>query len=309
MLISVAVITFNSQRTIVETLESIKRQRYNLKNVELVICDDCSKDDTTLIANNWLNENKSTFYSSDMVVNSLNLGISGNCNVAYKNCNGEWIKLLAGDDLLTEDCLEIYTSNIKEHTQVFLAKQRYFGNNNIKIGPRKEVMKFFNLDAFGQYKMLLKNTPFLPSPTLFIRRKSISDVNGCVDKYRYIEDYPLFLKLTSSNVKIEFIDKITVLYRSEESITQSTNRLVNVDSMACRELVYEDMVYPNLSGFEKTYKYLRKYEFFVTKLISKMFGNKRNLLSVCAIRFFLFHKKLPLIIFSFRAKLGGWFVN
>ena len=46
-LVSVVIITYNSEKTIIETLESIKNQTY--KNIELIISDDFSKDNTVEI--------------------------------------------------------------------------------------------------------------------------------------------------------------------------------------------------------------------------------------------------------------------
>lgn len=46
-LVSVVVITYNSSKYIVETLNSVKKQTY--KNIELIITDDCSTDNTVSV--------------------------------------------------------------------------------------------------------------------------------------------------------------------------------------------------------------------------------------------------------------------
>ena len=55
-LVSIIVITYNSAKYVLETLESAKNQTY--QNIELIISDDCSIDNTVDICTRWLNENK-----------------------------------------------------------------------------------------------------------------------------------------------------------------------------------------------------------------------------------------------------------
>ena len=54
-LVSICVITYNSSKTVVETLESIKNQSYS--NIELVVSDDCSPDNTVELVQQWLEKN------------------------------------------------------------------------------------------------------------------------------------------------------------------------------------------------------------------------------------------------------------
>ena len=94
-LISVIVITYNSSSTILETLDSIKRQTYS--NIELVVSDDCSKDDTVKKAQNWILDNN---INGIVVTTKKNAGIPANVNKGIKAAKGTLVKIIAGDDIL-----------------------------------------------------------------------------------------------------------------------------------------------------------------------------------------------------------------
>ena len=58
-LVSIIVVTYNSSLYVRETLESAKRQSY--RNLELIVTDDASKDDTVKICREWIENNKNRF--------------------------------------------------------------------------------------------------------------------------------------------------------------------------------------------------------------------------------------------------------
>ena len=64
-LVSVIVITYNSSKFVLETLESIYNQTYS--NIELIISDDCSSDETINICQNWLYKNKNRFKNIELI--------------------------------------------------------------------------------------------------------------------------------------------------------------------------------------------------------------------------------------------------
>jgi alpha-1,3-rhamnosyltransferase len=51
-LVSVVIITYNSSKYVLETLESAKAQTY--QNIELIVSDDCSTDDTVEKCREWI---------------------------------------------------------------------------------------------------------------------------------------------------------------------------------------------------------------------------------------------------------------
>ncbi len=75
-LVTIVVLCYNSSNTIIETLESIYNQTY--QNIELIISDDFSLDESVLIAQNWLSEKNSRFVDSHTLTSHKNEGISAN---------------------------------------------------------------------------------------------------------------------------------------------------------------------------------------------------------------------------------------
>ena len=98
MLVSVIVVVYNSSKTVLETLESIKNQTY--KNIELVITDDASSDNTIEIVTEWGEKNRNYFNNFLVLKTEKNTGVSANVARGIQASKGEYYKDIAGDDLL-----------------------------------------------------------------------------------------------------------------------------------------------------------------------------------------------------------------
>ena len=68
-LVSIIVITYNSSKYVLETLESAKAQTY--QNIELIVTDDCSNDNTVEICRKWIEENKERFQERSWYLRSI----------------------------------------------------------------------------------------------------------------------------------------------------------------------------------------------------------------------------------------------
>lgn len=113
LLVSVAVITYNSSKYVLEALDSVRNQTYS--NIELIISDDCSTDNTIELCNRWIDENRSKLSRIELMRAVRNSGVSANCNRAINACKGKWIKLLAADDILMSDCISDCVEYVHKH--------------------------------------------------------------------------------------------------------------------------------------------------------------------------------------------------
>ena len=174
-LVSVLVVCFNSSEFIVETLNSIKNQTY--KNLELIVTDDCSTDDTVEICKSWFAQNTSRFNRVKLVTSETNTGIPKNCNRGLKACSGEWIKLISGDDLLCPNAISDYMTSISKDDQFVFAKIQSFSvydnkKKTLNIIPENQRYSLFDLSAKNQNKVLCEF--FFPgcSPSIFVRTET-----------------------------------------------------------------------------------------------------------------------------------------
>lgn len=92
--VSVMIITYNQAHLIAETIESVLIQNY--PNLEIIIADDASVDGTQSIIQDYVRRYPDTI---KLICNPQNVGITGNCNIAFSACTGELIATLGGDDI------------------------------------------------------------------------------------------------------------------------------------------------------------------------------------------------------------------
>lgn len=226
-IVSVVVITYNSSDFVIETLDSIYKQTY--KNIELIISDDCSNDETITLCNQWVNEHKNRFIRTEVIESNTNTGVAANCNRGYKASKGVWIKGIAGDDILLPNCIESYINYIESNSgiSICVSKAQCFHISSDgkqiydNIIPTIENQQIYKEDAISQLKILLKGN-IIVTPTMFVK-KEVFLKHKFNDIYRYMEDIPFLIDVTKNNIKIHFLDEVTVLYRFSQSSLSQVN--------------------------------------------------------------------------------------
>ncbi len=224
-LVSVITLTYGSSRFVLETLESIKAQTYG--NIELIISDDCSKDDTVEKCRNWLEENHKRFARTILMTSEKNTGIPANCNRGVSASLGEWIKLIAGDDILVSDLLTRQMNHIERHSEIeFLwTNVGVFYDTDegrtISVPEGISELKFNReeITATEQFQLLLRQNPVFTGGQLI--KKSVYEKVGMYDEsYIYFEDWPFLHKAVLNNIRIHYLDIIGAYYRKHPESVQ-----------------------------------------------------------------------------------------
>jgi glycosyltransferase involved in cell wall biosynthesis len=257
-LVTVVVCTYNSGKYITDALYSIKHQTYNA--IELIVSDDASVDDTLKIVRDWIaiSENRDRFVRVMIMESPENTGISANANRGLHASEGDWIIFLAGDDGMKPHCIEDNMHWVSQNTEarilfsrVAICRNSFEDENIISIteddsdDPRSIMAA--SRSAESQYRMLLISDRIHYTPSAFINRKTLNSVGGFDERFKLLEDHPLWLNLTRNGHRLNFMNKITVNYRQHSAAVNNTGTTFLVNPNYFK---YENFrkiyIYPNL---------------------------------------------------------------
>ena len=209
MKVSIITITYNSESTLIDTIDSVINQTY--KDIEYIIIDGKSTDSTISIVHSYKNK-ISTFISEkdNGLYDALNKGIS--------LATGDIIGVLHSDDFYTNHHI------IEKIVQTFKLNQSDAVYADLYYVDKDDVNKIFRKWKSGHYTHgMFLNGWMPPHPTFFVRR-------SCYEKYGSFNldlvsaaDYELMLRFIHKHqIKLaylpEFIIKMRVGGKSNASI-------------------------------------------------------------------------------------------
>ncbi|CNH18774.1 glycosyltransferase family 2 protein [Yersinia kristensenii] len=283
-IVSVCVITYNSENTVTDTLDSILSQNYGCSNIELIISDDFSCDKTFDVINSWLGINAKNFSRCVFQRLTTNVGITKNCNSAWKLATGNWIKTIAGDDLLLDTCILDNMQFVRENSiaSVVFSKMQVFSideysiESNLDILPSMFQRKILSGSNQDQLTYLRKAEGFSVAPSAFINRKLLVRIGYGDERFQMIEDYPIWIRILESGEKCYFMDKLTVKYRKSESVSRSVGHIYNIRHVMQRLIIDLEL---NRNHIGYVIKVRKVISFSILLLIYYFSGAKKNKMS------------------------------
>lgn len=111
-LVSIIMPSFNTAKYIADSIRSVQSQTYN--DWELIIVDDCSKDNTDEVVKSFLEDKRIKYLKNDK-----NCGAAVSRNRALKEAKGKWIAFLDSDDLWLPDKLNDQIGFMKTYGYAF----------------------------------------------------------------------------------------------------------------------------------------------------------------------------------------------
>lgn len=233
-LVSVIMNCFNSDKYLVEAVDSVVAQTY--KHWELIFWDNQSTDSSAEILRSYQDERIKYFYAPE----HTSLGEAR--NLALQKAKGVYVSFLDADDLYVEDRIEHLLTAFREDDDVGLVY-----SNGYVLSEKKKVKKpFYTVpqpegDLFehliGSYNLML--------PSVIFKLSIVNEHNLLFDKrFSMVEEFDFFLKL-SRFCQISYIDKKLCCWRKHENSLSFSER----DKWKVEyELMYRDITndYPYL---------------------------------------------------------------
>ena len=230
-LVSVFVLTYNSAKTVIETLDSIYHLTY--PKIELIVSDDASNDNTLDICKSWIEKYKARFENVQLLTVHNNTGTAMNFHRAAKACHADWLKAIAGDDALYPDSI----SSLMEFCATHPEARMVLGNAGRFKGTLDEAnftrvsgpdLKLVKVATAKQQFDILLSWPCIDAPAVFYHRSIFENTEFDNCGYGVLEDYPLFLKFTKLGHYIYYSDTMVCKYRQSETSVQCTNNFNNM---------------------------------------------------------------------------------
>ncbi|WP_339754373.1 glycosyltransferase [uncultured Marinobacter sp.] len=226
-LVSVVIPCYNHEKFVQECIESIIDQSF--KDIELIIIDDGSKDNSVQKIKGLISECKRRFLRFEFRARP-NKGLCATLNEAMEWCEGEFIAVTASDDISLLNRLSSQVDFMISHPDVAACS-----GGVLKIDEKGRLLKELVLPKPRKYRFddILSFSYFMPAPTLFFRSSMLPN-KEVFDTRFLIEDFYILLKLSSMGHALYCTDKPLAKYRVHES---NMSKKVSLLSDARRDLL------------------------------------------------------------------------
>ncbi|CAH0334862.1 Undecaprenyl-phosphate 4-deoxy-4-formamido-L-arabinose transferase [Flavobacterium sp. CECT 9288] len=184
MKISVVIPMYNSSKTILMTLNSIKKQ--TILPYEVIIIDDGSLDESSTIVEDFISNNSTL---NIQLVKKTNGGVSTARNAGIKLAKGDWIALLDSDDEWLINKLERQIQVLSENPEI-----DFLGTNRNGEYFDKILWKKLSVLTRISPKLLMIKFIFVV-PTVIFKKEIISDVGYFDETQKYAEEGNYFIRI------------------------------------------------------------------------------------------------------------------
>ncbi len=228
--VSIMMPAYNAELFIAEAIESVISQDY--PNIQLVICDDASTDNTPQIIADYHRNYPEKIVA---ILNKKNLGVTNNCNRALDSCDGTYIALFAGDDVMLPGKLSAQVALLEQHPDAALCYHpvEIFESKTNKIllvtdqNPKKNIRSYQDIMLKGG----------IPGGCSIVLRATAMPVSKYDKRLKTVSDWLFFIEVALSGSVVK-LDKTYARYRKHENgLSQKTFELLDESLYALDLLV------------------------------------------------------------------------
>lgn len=245
MKISIITATYNSEKTLKDTLESVLKQTYT--DYEHIIIDGLSKDKTMQIVKEYEKKYKGKL----KYISEKDSGLYDAMNKGIQMATGDIIGILNSDDIYANEyVLETIVTKFKETNC-----EGTFGN-----------LIFMDEETMNIPKRIWREKPgkiekgWHPAhPTLYLKKEVYNKIGIFNLKYKIVADYDFMLRmLKNKDIILEYIDEYLVYMRIGGTSTDGIKGYKKNLKEAHQVLIANNIKHPYLVDFYRIIKTLKQ---------------------------------------------------
>ncbi len=297
-LVSVIIPAYNSERYVVEAVQSVFTQ--TCKDYEVIIIDDGSSDQTVERIRPY------AMLSNFSIIEQANSGPSKARNRGIKAARGKYCAFLDSDDIMMPERLALQVTKMEEKPEVGMVycDLMTFNDRGMVHSTKKIFIKPYSGAVLE--KLVLDN--FITTSTVMARKECFEKVGFFDETIRHSEDYKMWLNI-AKEYEIEYLDIPLVKYRYQSdglssnkvAMTTSSFNIINDFWEGNREykrkhnILYRMSIAHQLTNMGNAYYYFEKYsrsaKFLIESLITYPFF-KETYKTIMRLMLKSFRKKL-----------------
>lgn len=216
--VSILIPCYNSEKFIAETLQSCVEQTY--KDVEIIVVDDGSTDNTLEIAREW--ESK---YSNIHVFSQTNSGACVARNLAFQKSSGEYLMWLDADDLISPNKIQLQITaleNTNNSSAVATASwDRFYNEIDEAAFPSQHTYRNYGSGIDLLVDMWMKSEMFGNACYLVPRELAVK-AGSWMRGLKMNQDGEFFARVLANASEVTFCPEAKLYYRSglQESVSK-----------------------------------------------------------------------------------------
>lgn len=205
-LVSIIMPSYNTEKFIKKTIESVVAQSYT--NWELIIVDDCSPDNTDEVVKPFLSDQRIKYLK-----NEKNSGAAVSRNRALREAKGKWIAFLDSDDLWRPEKLEKQIRFMEEHGYAFTF-------TDYRICLNGEWMPYINTGPNVVNKRKMYDYCYFSTITVMYDRERIGLIQ--IENLRKNNDYAMWLQVIEKSNAYRLPECLSYYIKHDGSISSGT---------------------------------------------------------------------------------------
>jgi len=234
--VSVIVGAYNHERFVRECLDSIVATSY--PNLDLIIFNDCSSDNTSEVIRDWIVENAAC--NVQFIDHPENVGLTRSLNEAIDLTHGDYCCLIAADDAMLPNGIADRVQYLQAHPDMLavFADAHMIDGYGRQIG--ESTIEWSGDKQRANLKSELKIEALIPFSIVFHRcvagpvfmcRRQVFELTGKYDESLFAEDLDMYLRLAAIG-RLGFLDSHVAKYRLHDHNVSNTASRKNLDSIA-----------------------------------------------------------------------------